>query len=45
MSLAPGSTQTVSFILARDEAGIYDVEIGGLRDVLKVIAPASFEVA
>ena len=44
VSLAPGARQTVTFILVKDETGSFSIEIGGLKDTLKVVAPAVFEV-
>lgn len=44
VSLAPGSKQTVSFRLVKDEVGTYSVEIAGLKGVLKVIESAAFAV-
>ncbi len=44
VSLGAGSSQRVSFVLVKDKAGTYRIEIGGLKDTLKVAEPAVFEV-
>jgi len=41
VSLSSGSSETVSFVLVKDEVGTYGVEIDGLKGILKVIEPVA----
>ena len=45
VSLAPGSKQTISFMLVKDEVGTYSIEIDGLTGKLMVVKPAEFQVS
>ena len=45
VSLAPGSKQTITFMLVKDEVGTYSIEIDGLTATLEVVKPAEFQVS
>lgn len=43
VTVAPGATQSASFIVAKEEPGSYTVEVNGLMASLKVLKPAEFK--
>ena len=45
VSLSSGSSETVSFVLVKDEVGSYSIGIDGLTDTLRVLKPAEFTVS
>ena len=40
--VAPGATEIVTFTLAKDVSGIYDIEVAGLTDTLRVKQPGAY---
>jgi hypothetical protein len=40
--VAPGATETVAFTLARDASDMYDIEVAGLTETLKIKQPGAY---
>ena len=45
VTVPDGEKETVSFVLMKDAPGIYELEVDGLSEILKVLRPAPFEVS